>query len=57
MDPNSAPTGNTGFILSEIYKTDAGVADHFPMAKSSWPEFRTSSSGWRNARSRDCRWL
>jgi len=39
MDPNSAPTGNTCFILSEIYETDAGVANHFQMSESSWQDF------------------
>ncbi len=39
LDPNSAPTGNTCFILSEIYETDAGVADHFQMSESSWQDF------------------
>lgn len=39
MDPNSAPTGNTCFILSEIYETGAGVADHFQMSESSWQDF------------------
>lgn len=39
MDPSSAPTGNTCFILSEIYETDAGVADHFQQAESSWQDF------------------
>ncbi len=39
MDPNSAPTGNTCFILSEIYETEAGVADHFQQAEASWKDF------------------
>ena len=39
MDPSSAPTGNTCFILSEIYETEAGVADHMQQAESSWQEF------------------
>lgn len=39
MDPDSAPTGNTCFILSEIYETDAGVADHFQMSESIWQDF------------------
>jgi hypothetical protein len=39
MDPNSVPTGNTCFILSEIYETDAGVADHLQMSESSWQDF------------------
>lgn len=39
IDPNSAPTGNTCFILSEIYETEGGVADHFQMSESSWQDF------------------
>jgi hypothetical protein len=39
MDSTSAPTGNTCFILSEIYETDAGVTDHFQQAESSWQDF------------------
>ncbi len=39
MDPNSDPTGNTVYILSEIYKTEAGVADHFQQAETSWQDF------------------
>jgi len=29
----------TDFDHSEIYETDAGVADHFQMSESSWREF------------------
>ncbi len=39
MDPNSSPTGNTCFILSEIYETEAGVVDHFHQAMESWKDF------------------
>lgn len=39
LDMNSAPTGNTVFILSEIYQTGAGVADHFEQAAAGWPDF------------------
>ncbi|MFQ5549966.1 MAG: putative quinol monooxygenase [Gemmatimonadales bacterium] len=39
MDPSSAATGNTCFILSEIYETEAGVADHFQQAEASWQDF------------------
>ena len=39
MDSNSAPTGNTLFILNEIYETNAGVTDHFQMSQSSWQDF------------------
>jgi hypothetical protein len=39
MDPSSEPTGNTCFVLSEIYETEAGVADHFAHAAASWQDF------------------
>lgn len=39
MDPSSSPTGNTCFILSEIYETEAGVSDHFEQAQASWQDF------------------
>lgn len=39
MDPNPSPTGNTCFILSEIYESEAGVADHFEQAMGSWQDF------------------
>jgi len=38
VDSNSAPTGNTLFILNEIYETNAGVVDHFGMTQS-WQDF------------------
>ena len=38
-DLNSAPTGNTCFVLTEIYETDAGVTDHFAQAGQSWQDF------------------
>lgn len=39
MDTSSAPTGNTVFVLHEIYESEAGVADHFEQAMSSWSDF------------------
>jgi hypothetical protein len=39
LDPASPATGNTCFILNEVYETDAGVADHFRQAQSSWHDF------------------
>ena len=39
MDPNSGTTGNTCFILNEYYESNAGVADHFEKAQSSWQDF------------------
>ena len=35
MDLNSA-TGNTCFVLSEIYESKAGVLDHFKQADENW---------------------
>ena len=35
-DLNSAPTGNTCFVLSEIYESEAGVLDHFKQANENW---------------------
>ena len=39
MDSNSAPTGNTNFILTEVYESVAGVEDHFNQAEKSWDNF------------------
>ena len=36
MDLNSAPTGNTCFVLSEIYESKAGVLDHFKQSDENW---------------------
>jgi hypothetical protein len=36
MNLNSAPTGNTCFVLIEIYETKAGAADHFKQTNESW---------------------
>src|ERR1700745_4195634 len=38
VDPTSAPTGNTCFILNEIYEGRAGVLDHFEQAFGNWGE-------------------
>ena len=39
FDPASAPTGNTCFILSEIYESEAGVSDHFAQSMANWKDF------------------
>ena len=39
FDANSAPTGNTCFILNEIYESDAGVIDHFQNGMANWQDF------------------
>ncbi len=44
LDASSAPTGNTCFVLHEIYETESGVADHFQQATESWKEFPALAS-------------
>ena len=39
MDPNSKPTGNTVFVLSEVYKEPAGLQDHWQQAQENWTDF------------------
>lgn len=39
FDPASSPTGNTCFILSEVYESEAGVSDHFAQAMANWKDF------------------
>ncbi len=39
LDPNSGTTGNTCFIINEYYESEAGVANHFEQAMSSWQDF------------------
>lgn len=39
LDPNSEPTGNTSFVLMEVYATPAGVADHWRMGTTEWDGF------------------
>jgi len=38
LDPASAPTGNTSFVLAEVYKSPAGLADHWNNA-GTWEDF------------------
>jgi hypothetical protein len=39
LDPTSAPTGNTRYVLSEIYESPAGIEDHWQQAQKSWKDF------------------
>jgi hypothetical protein len=39
LDPDSEPTGNTIFVLSEVYQTDEGVFDHFEQAAATWSDY------------------
>jgi len=36
---NSAPTGNTCFVLTEIYESKAGVLDHIKQAHENWGDY------------------
>jgi hypothetical protein len=38
-DFNSAPTGNTCFVLTEIYESKAGVLDHMKQANENWGDY------------------
>ena len=38
MDPNSDPTGNTIFVLNEVYESPAGVAEHWKQAVETWQD-------------------
>jgi hypothetical protein len=38
VDPTSDPTGNTIFVLSELYESPAGVAEHWRLAVESWQD-------------------
>ena len=38
LDPNSAPTGNTIFVLDEFYESPAGVARHWKDAIDNWKD-------------------
>src|SRR3712207_2332245 len=39
LDPNSDPTGNTIFVLHEIYESPAGVVEHWRLAVETWQDF------------------
>ena len=39
IDLSSAPTGNTCYVLSEVYETEVGVADHYQQAQGNWSDF------------------
>ena len=57
MDLNSAPTGNTYFVLTEIYETEAGVADHFQQTASDdvlSGSGRQSTRTWRPPHYTEC---
>lgn len=39
MDPGSEATGNTRYVLNEIYESPDGIADHWQQAQASWSDF------------------
>ena len=41
FDPSSAPTGNTCFVLTEVYETPAGLDDHWQQGAATWQDFRS----------------
>lgn len=38
LDPSSAPTGNTNYVLAEVYENPEGLDDHWGNA-STWGDF------------------
>jgi hypothetical protein len=39
LDPTSKATGNTRYVLNEIYESPAGIEDHWVQAQESWSDF------------------
>jgi hypothetical protein len=39
LDPSSNSTGNTRYVLSEIYESPAGIEDHWGQAQESYSDF------------------
>ena len=39
LDPSSASTGNTRYVINEIYESPAGIEDHWSQAQESWKDF------------------
>ena len=46
LDPSSEPTGNTSFVLTEVYETPAGVADHWRMGTTEWVDGFDALMAW-----------
>ena len=39
LDPGSKSTGNTRYVLSEVYTSPAGIANHWQVSAESWSDF------------------
>jgi hypothetical protein len=50
LDPSSAPTGDTTFVLTEIYAKRAGVEDHWRKALLTWDDFEAFATFARKCR-------
>jgi hypothetical protein len=40
LDPSSAPTDNKCFVLTEVYQSPAGLADHWKQGSENWQDFK-----------------
>jgi len=40
LNPGSAPSGKTVYVLDEIYESPAGIADHWQQAMNGWGDFQ-----------------
>ena len=40
LDPGSEATGNTRYVLNEIYESPDGIADHWQQAQASYGDFQ-----------------
>jgi len=39
LDPGSEATGNTRYVLNEIYESPAGIQNHWQQAQQTWGDF------------------
>ena len=39
LDPGSQPTGNTTYVVDEVYESEAGVANHWRLGAEGWTDF------------------
>ena len=39
LDPGSEATGDTRYVLSEVYESPDGIAHHWQQAQASWDDF------------------
>ena len=39
LDPSSKATGNTRYVLSEVYESPAGIENHWRQSQESWSDF------------------